>query len=61
MVAKRELPGRLELLGVRVAFDGHEIDLPDLGEPTSVAATATTLALTSSLTHSVVLIALPKR
>jgi hypothetical protein len=61
LVAKRELPGRLELRGVRVVFDRHEIELPDLGEPTSIAVTSTTLALTSSLTHAIVLVALPQR
>jgi hypothetical protein len=59
MVVHRELPGRLEFRGVRMIFDGHEIDVPDLGAPTSVAMNATTLALTSRWSHAVVLIALP--
>ncbi|WP_414660503.1 hypothetical protein [Horticoccus sp. 23ND18S-11] len=59
--ALTELPGRLRVTGVRLEFDGREVVVPDLGAPSSVAVNATTLAITSLLTHRVVLIALPQR
>lgn len=41
-----------------VAVDGERIAFPDLGYFTSSAISGTTLALTSSLTHSIILVAL---
>jgi hypothetical protein len=58
--ASREprLPAGLEVNGSRVVLNGAKFEVPALGEFTSVAANGTTLALTSRLTHSVVLVAL---
>jgi hypothetical protein len=51
-------------LGVRVLrgaveIRGHRLDLPELGEITSVAANASTVALTARRSYAVMLIALP--
>ena len=55
------LGGRLRVRAGGVAFGGDEVAMPDLGEVTSAAANATTLALTSALTHRVLLLAVPLR
>ncbi|MBL9210200.1 MAG: hypothetical protein JNL92_07010 [Opitutaceae bacterium] len=55
------LGGRLRVRAGGVAFAGGEVNVPDLGEVTSAAASATTLALTTTLTHRVLLFALPPR
>ena len=60
------LPSGLKIDGSRVTFngngngsrDGNRFELLELGAITSAAANATTLALTSRLTHSIVLVAL---
>ena len=56
------LPSGIEINGPRVTFkcngNGDRFELPELGDFTSAAANATTLALTSRLTHSIVLVAL---
>lgn len=52
------LPSALKIAGSRVVLNGSRFEFPELGEFTSAAANDTTLALTSSLTHSIVLIAL---
>ena len=55
---ERRLPPGLQVKGSRVAFNGNRLEFPALGEFTSATANATTLALTSPLTHSIVLVAL---
>jgi len=55
------LGGRLRVRAGGVAFAGGEVNVPDLGEVTSAAVSATTLALTTTLTHRVLLFALPPR
>jgi hypothetical protein len=52
------LPSGLQITGSRVLFQGKRFEFPELGEFTSAAANATTLALTSGLTHAIVLVAL---
>jgi hypothetical protein len=52
------LPAGLKVNGSKFEYRGQKFAVPALGDFTSVAANATTLALTSSLTHSVVLMAL---
>lgn len=52
------LPASLQVAGSRVAYQGEHFEFPELGEFTSGAASATTLALTSDLTHSILLMAL---
>ena len=54
----RRFPSGLQVKGSRVVFNGSRFEFPALGEFTSAAANATTLALTSHLTHSIVLAAL---
>jgi len=58
--AKRasRLPSSLQVAGSRVAYQGEHFEFPELGEFTSAAPSATTLALTSDLTHSILLMAL---
>ena len=53
-----QLPSTLKISGSRVVLNGNRFEFPELGEFTSAAANDTTLALTSSLTHSIVLVAL---
>jgi hypothetical protein len=55
---ERRLPSGLQVSGSRVVLNGDRFELPDLGDFASAAANATTLALTSRLTHSIVLMAL---
>lgn len=57
---ERPLPSGLTINGPRVTFNGNgnRFELPELGDISSAAANATTLALTSRLTHSIVLVAL---
>jgi len=52
------LPSNLQVSGSRVVFNGDRFEFPALGEFTSAAASATTLALTSRITHSIILAAL---
>lgn len=52
------LPSGMEIKGSRIIFGGERFDLPELGEISSAAANTHTLALTSRLTHSIVLMAL---
>jgi len=56
--AKRERRKALQMSGARVVFNGEKFELPELGEFTSAAANAHTLALTGRFTHAVVLAAL---
>lgn len=53
------LPASLSVTGSRVRFDGTALDLGQWGSITSSAVAGRTLAVTSSLSHSVTLIALP--
>lgn len=53
------LGGRLRVRAGGVAFGGDTVAVPGLDEVTSAAASATTLALTSALTHRVLLFARP--
>lgn len=53
-----QLPPGLRLSGGTVLVHGARCELPPLGEITSAAGNDTTLSLTFSLTHSVVLVAL---
>ena len=59
-VASRErfLPPGLEVKGNRVVLNGERIESAGMGDFTSAAANSTTLALTSQLTHSIILVAL---
>jgi hypothetical protein len=52
------LPPGIQLDGRRVRFDRHTLEFPALGHWTSSGANSTTLALTSRLTHSILLLAL---
>jgi hypothetical protein len=52
------LPSELKIKGSRVALNGARVELPELGDITSAAVNAPTLALTSSFTHSIMLVAL---
>ena len=54
----RRLPPDLLLVGTRIVLNGERIEFPALGDFTSAAANSSTLALTSRLTHSIVLVAL---
>lgn len=58
---RRELSGRWRADGGRIEWNGAGVAVPGLGELTSVAATTTTVALTSRTTHRVVLLAWPQR
>jgi hypothetical protein len=44
--------------GSRVVLNGERIELAGMRDFTSAAANSTTLALTSQLTHSIILVAL---
>lgn len=52
------LPAGLKIKGSNVVFNGDRLEFSRLGDLTSTAANATTLALTATLTHSIVLVAL---
>jgi hypothetical protein len=52
------LPSDVTIEGTTVGSNGVSLDLPELGSFSSVAANSHTLALTSPLTHAVVLVAL---
>ena len=52
------LPDGLQVSGDSISFRGHKRSIPDLDRFTSAAVTSTTLALTSSLTYAIVLLAL---
>jgi hypothetical protein len=56
--SNRSLPAGLDVSKGRIVWKGHRHRIPTLAEFTSAAANATTLALTSPLTHAVVLVAL---
>lgn len=58
--AKRDSrwPANLQVKGSRVVFNGDHLEFPALGEFSSAAVNETTLALTSPLTHSILLVAL---
>jgi hypothetical protein len=51
-------PSGFDISGTTVSRNGVSLDLPELGSFASVAANRHTLALTSSFTHAVVLLAL---
>lgn len=53
-----KLPPGLRVADSKVVWGKERFEIPSLGKFTSAAANATTLALTSELTHSVVLVAL---
>lgn len=53
-----KLPAGLQITDSKLVFGGQRFEIPSLGRFTSAAANATTLALTSELTHSVILLAL---
>ncbi|HEX9936979.1 MAG TPA: hypothetical protein VGB15_07645 [Longimicrobium sp.] len=55
------VPPGVTARGTTVTVSGATLDLPELGEIGGVAANGTTLALTSPLTHAVVLVALGGR
>ncbi|MEI6208894.1 MAG: hypothetical protein WCP20_19110 [Desulfuromonadales bacterium] len=55
---QKTLPGGMELDGTTIRRDGFSLNLGQLGAISSAAATVDTLAITSPLTHSIVLIAL---
>ena len=57
-VQHTKLPAGLRVADSKVVWEDERFEIPSLGKFTSSAANATTLALTSELTHSVVLIAL---
>jgi hypothetical protein len=52
------VPPGVTARGTTVSIDGARVDLPELGEINGVAANGTTLAVTSPLSHAVVLLAL---
>jgi hypothetical protein len=52
------LPDGLQVTGDSISFKGQKRTIPDLDRFTSAAVTSTTLALTSSLTYAIVLLAL---
>jgi len=52
------LPPGLKVTGSRIIFQGERFEFPALGEISTAAANATTLALTSGLTHAIILVAL---
>lgn len=52
------LPPGLRVVGSGIEIKGSHFSLPALGEFTSAAANGNTLALTSGLTHAIVLVAL---
>lgn len=52
------VPPGVTARGTTVSVDGARVDLPELGEINGVAANGTTLAVTSPLSHAVVLLAL---
>jgi hypothetical protein len=52
------LPSGLKITQSRAVLNGERFEFPALGDFTSAAANETTLALTSRLTHSIVLVAL---
>ncbi len=52
------LPRGFKINGSTVVFNSDRFEVPGLGDFTSAAANTTTLALTSGLTHSIVLVAL---
>jgi hypothetical protein len=56
--AQTRLPTGLQVAGSRVVIQDQRFEFPELGDILSVAANATTLALTSRLTHAIVLLAL---
>jgi hypothetical protein len=56
--AQSSLPQGILIDGATVSFSGNQIELPDPGYFTSAAANATTLAVTSPFSHSIVLAAL---
>jgi hypothetical protein len=53
-----KLPPGLHITDSKLVWDKERFEIPSLGKFTSAAASANTLALTSELTHSVVLLAL---
>ena len=56
--AERRWPAGLQMSGSRVVLDGDRVEFPELGDFSSAAANGATLALTSRLTHSILLLAL---
>jgi hypothetical protein len=57
-VQNSKLPPGLKVADSKVVWGNERFEIAGLGKLTSAAANATTLALTSELTHSVVLVAL---
>lgn len=53
-----QFPANLQIDGTKLVWQNERFQIPSLGKYLSAAANETTLALTSELTHSVVLIAL---
>jgi hypothetical protein len=51
-------PSNLRIMNAKVTWQDERFEIPSLGQYTSAAANETTLALTSELTHSIVLVAL---
>jgi hypothetical protein len=56
-VPRTRLPPGLKINDTKLVWKNERFEIPSMGKITSAAANATTLALTSELTHSVVLIA----
>lgn len=52
------LPPEMQISGSSIRMNGYALDFGLMGEISSAAATAETLALTSSLTHTVTLVAI---
>jgi len=52
------VPPGVTARGTAVSVDGARVDLPELGEIAGIAANGSTLAVTSPLSHAVVLLAL---
>ncbi len=55
------LPPGLRIENLRVTVYGRSLELPRTGNITSAAANGSTLALTTDLSHAIVLVALPDR
>jgi hypothetical protein len=53
-------PANLKIKGARVSYKGESFEFTELGDFTSYSANASTLAITSRFTHSVILAALPR-
>ena len=56
--ARPQLPPGLKVAGPLAVIQGQRFEFPQLGDIVSAAASTTTLAITSRLTHAIVLLAL---